>query len=129
MAYIESLSMKSPQTVLVIDDDQVIRDVLNEFLTEQGYKAVLAADGLEGLDSIKNETYDLIIMDIRLPYVSGIGLVKIARQENPQIPIICITGYGDSPEKIAEEEKADVTLAKPFNLKDLQRHLTELLGK
>lgn len=129
MASIESLSMKTAQTVLVIDDDQVIRDVLNEFLTEQGYNVVLAADGLEGLDSIKNETYDLIIMDIRLPYVSGIGLVKIARQENPQIPIICITGYGDSPEKIAEEEKADVTLAKPFNLKDLQHHLTELLGK
>ena len=120
--------MTSIKTILVIDDDQVIRDVLHEFLTEQGYNVVLAVDGLEGLDSIKKKYYDLIIMDIRLPYVSGIGLVKIARQESPHIPIICITGYGDSPEKIAEEEKADVTLGKPFNLKDLQHHLAKLLA-
>jgi len=121
--------MDDKTRIMVIDDDQTIRDVLRDYLQELGYRVILAADGLEGMDKIKQEQYELIILDIRMPYVSGIGLVKIAREINPEIPVICMTGYGISPEKIAAEEQVDLILSKPFELKTLSQAISKLLNQ
>lgn len=72
------------------------------------------------------EELDLLILDIKLPYISGIGLVQIAKKHRPELPIICITGYGSSPEKIAEQEQADLILSKPFDLQRLLQAIKEL---
>lgn len=119
--------MEEKTRILVIDDDQTIRDVLRDYLQELGFSVILAADGLEGMDKIKQERYDLVILDIRMPYVSGIGLVKIAREIRHDIPIICMTGYGVSPEKIAAEEEVNLVLSKPFELKTLSQAINKLL--
>lgn len=114
--------------ILVIEDDESIRKVLEEYLDQLGFQVITAADGLEGLDLIKQENYDLIISDIRLPYVSGIGLIKVAREINPRVPIISITGFGKESESTAREE-ATIVLAKPFQLEELSRKINELLPK
>jgi len=119
--------MDSKKTVLVIDDDASIRDVLKDYLEEHGYEVRLAADGLEGLDMIKQGGQDIAVLDIRMPYVSGIGLLKIIKEHSPDMPVICMTGYGDSPEKIAEQERVDVILSKPFDLKDLLNEIEKRL--
>ncbi len=118
----------SGPTILIIDDDNSIRKVLEEYLQQVGFSIITAADGLEGLDRIKQNNYDLVILDIHLPYVSGIGLIKIAREMTPGIPVICITGYGYYPEQVAEEEKADIVLAKPVPLEELARNIRNLLS-
>jgi CheY-like chemotaxis protein len=120
--------MNEKTRIMVIDDDQTIREVLRDYLQELGYQVLLASDGLEGMDKIKQERYDLIVLDIRMPYVSGIGLVKIAREINPDIPVICMTGYGISPEKIAAEEDVNLILSKPFELKTLSQAISKLLS-
>lgn len=107
------------QTILLIEDDDVLREILNEFLVESGYLVLKAADGLQGMEKIEKESFDLIVVDVVLPYVSGIGLIKMARAKFIDMPIICITGYGYSPEKLAEQEHADYVLRKPFEFKEL----------
>lgn len=119
--------MSSKTKILLIDDDEQIRALVQDFLQSQGYQVLLAEDGLLGMDLLQKETVDLLILDIRLPYVSGIGLVKIAKQNMPELPIICITGYGLSPETIAEQEKADLILSKPFDLQELLRSIQNLI--
>ncbi|MFP3982641.1 MAG: response regulator [Desulfurivibrionaceae bacterium] len=115
-------------TILVIDDDSTIRKIMEEYLEQVGFRVLSAADGLEGLDMIRQENYDLVVLDVHLPYVSGIGLIKIAREKTPGIPVICITGYGYHPEQIAEEEKADIVLAKPVPLDELAENIKKLLN-
>jgi DNA-binding response OmpR family regulator len=113
--------------ILVIEDDNGVRELLQSFLEESGFEVLLATDGLQGMEMIEKGDFDLIIADVMLPYVSGIGLTRIAKSRRPDRPIICITGYGHSPERIAEEEHADYVLAKPFDLKELSEIIGALL--
>ncbi|MEJ5364703.1 MAG: response regulator [Desulfosoma sp.] len=115
--------------ILVIEDDDGLRELLGTFLREVGYAVVQASDGLEGMECMEREPFDLIIVDVMLPYVSGIGLVKLSKERSPDIPIICITGYGNSPEKLAQQEHADQVLSKPFDLKDLAGAVEALLSR
>ncbi len=115
------------KTILLIEDDEVLQEILEDFLQESGYLVLKASDGLEGIEIIGKETFDLIIVDIVLPYVSGIGVIKMAKARRPKIPIICITGYGYSPEKLAEEEHADKIFRKPFEFSELAKVIKTLL--
>lgn len=115
-------------TILVIDDDNAIRKIIEEYLEQVGFRILSAADGLEGLDRVRQKNYDLMLLDVHLPYVSGIGLIKVARELNPGIPIICMTGHGHYPEQIAEEEQADIVLAKPVPLEELAENIKKLLS-
>ena len=116
-------------TILLVDDDQAIRDLLAEYLCELDYSVVTAGDGLEGMEKIKQGHFDVLILDIRIPYVSGLGLLQIAREIDPHIPIVCMTGYGASPERIAAEEQVHHVLSKPFELKELAHVLKDLTPK
>ena len=115
------------KTILFIEDDDLIRKIIEEFLKESGYLVLKAKDGLEGIEMINKEAFDLIITDVVLPHVSGIGIIKMAKIRRPEVPIICITGYGYFPEKLAEEEHADKILHKPFEFKELAEAIKTLL--
>ena len=115
------------KTILLIEDDDVLRKIIDEFLEESGYLVLKAKDGLEGIEMISKNAFDLIITDVVLPYVSGIGVIKMAKARCPEIPIICITGYGYFPEKLAEEEHADRIFRKPFEFKEFANAIKTLL--
>ena len=117
----------SKKTILLIEDDDILRKTIEEFLEESEYVVLEAKDGLEGIEIINKEAFDLIIVDVVLPHVSGIGVIKIAKTRCPEIPIICITGYGYFPEKLAEEEHADKVFHKPFEFKKLAEAIKTLL--
>ncbi|WP_035244515.1 response regulator [Desulfonatronovibrio hydrogenovorans] len=119
--------MSSAKRIMIIDDDENIRTLLTDLLESNGFEVELAEDGLEGMEKLKSQSVDLILIDIRLPYVSGIGLVRIAKQHQPGTPIICMTGYGSSPESIAEEECVGAVLSKPFKTQELMDAIDRLL--
>ncbi|MFO7803016.1 MAG: response regulator [Desulfovermiculus sp.] len=117
------------KTIFVIDDDQTIREILTNYLQELGYKVLTAADGLEGMDKIRDSHFDILLMDIRIPYVSGLGLLKIVQEIKPETPVICMTGYGASPERIVAEEDVAYIFSKPFKLHDLAQAIENLVPK
>lgn len=116
-------------TILVIEDDPDVLSILAKHLEHVGYEVKTASDGLEGLKALDSIGYDLIITDVVMPFVSGLGVVSTIKAKSPHIPVIVITGYGAEPESIAIEQKADLVLAKPIKAADLISHIKELLER
>jgi DNA-binding response OmpR family regulator len=122
--------MKGKRRLLVIDDSKETVAGLNSFLSKD-YEVLTAYNGLDGLRAFEqNETgIDLVITDLVMPEISGVGVISIIKKKYPGTPIIAITGWGEHPGALATEAAADLVLDKPFELADLERHVRELLEK
>ena len=86
---------------------------------------------MEGLKlfETEGESIDLVITDLVMPYISGVGVISIIKKKYPGIPVIAITGWGEHPEALATEAQADVVLEKPVELPVLDQQVSELLAK
>jgi hypothetical protein len=82
-------------TLLIIDDEKAIRKTLTEILRFEGYAIEEAGDGEEGLNLYRNKTYDAVLCDIKMPKLDGLEFLEKARQTNPDVPIIMISGHGN----------------------------------
>src|SRR3984885_10741160 len=80
--------------ILIIDDEKAIRKTLSEILSYEGYKIDEAGDGEEGLKKFRDKEYDVILCDIKMPKMDGIEFLEKAKEINPDIPIIMISGHG-----------------------------------
>ena len=80
-----------PPTILVVDDDSAIRDVVARALTDAGYGVEQASDGLMALKQIARQAPDLILADIRMPHLDGIGLAAVLAPHTPPIPILLMS--------------------------------------
>jgi DNA-binding NtrC family response regulator len=115
------------KTILIIEDDVDVLGMLVRHLEHLGYGVITAGDGMEGLKKLDSEAYDLVITDIVMPYVSGVGVVAAIKNKKPRIPVIAMTGYGKEPETAAMEKNADMVLAKPVKISVLKDFIDELL--
>jgi CheY-like chemotaxis protein len=120
--------MKEKKRVLIVEDDREVRQMLDDYLSFLDLEVDTAADGLEGLTKIKENSYDLVVTDIAMPYVSGIGIISILKKDFPDIPVIAITGYGYHAEELAQEKKADFIMGKPFDVHKMKDAIQRLLG-
>ncbi|MGA7615031.1 MAG: sigma-54 dependent transcriptional regulator [Thermoanaerobaculia bacterium] len=101
--------------ILIIDDEQVLRDVLDTLLTREGYDTALAASGEEGIGIVDNDEIDLVILDMMLPGMSGIDTLRMIKETNASIPVIIITAYSSIDGAIeAMKEGAFHYIPKPF---------------
>ena len=121
------MNQEERKKILVVEDDPDVLSAIVKNLEHAGYRILTANDGMEGLKKIKSGGYDLVITDIVMPYVSGTGVVSALKESNPRIPVIAITGYGEIPETMAVEQKADLVLSKPVRMSDLKEHIAKLL--
>ena len=116
------------KTILVIEDDPDVLSMIVKHLKHLGFNVVTAKDGMQGLKEVKSGGYDLVVTDIVIPYVSGTGLVTALKESKPHIPVIAITGFGEEPEAVATEKKADLVLSKPVKMSELKDHIMRLLS-
>ena len=116
------------KTLFIIEDDRHVLFMLKNYFEYLGYAVITASNGMDGLKMAKSENYDLVIADIVMPYVSGIGIIAVIKENFPDLPVIAITAYGENPERLAAEKQADVVLKKPFEMKKLRDRVAKLLG-
>jgi DNA-binding NtrC family response regulator len=83
--------------ILIIEDEAAIRRVLSKILSEENdsYKVEEAEDGLQGVEKVKNEDYDLILCDIKMPKMDGVEVLEAVKKIKPEIPMVMISGHGD----------------------------------
>ena len=122
--------MDKPFKLLLIDDDESVLANLCIFLRDKKYDVTSASDGLEGLKFLETEKqgFDLVITDLVMPNISGVGLIAIIKKKFPSLPVIAITGWGEHPEALATEVQADQILEKPFELSELDKVINELIS-
>lgn len=82
-------------SILIIDDERAIRNVLKDILSNEGFKVEEAADGEEGLKKFTSSTYDVVLCDIKMPKLDGIEFLQKVTESNPDIPVIMISGHGN----------------------------------
>jgi CheY-like chemotaxis protein len=117
--------------LLLIDDNEEILTSLKRFLSKKNYTVVTASNGLDALKLLEAATddFDLVITDLVMPNISGVAITAIIKKQNPAIPVIAITGYGEQPESLAREACADLVMEKPFKLDKLESYILKLLKK
>jgi len=107
--------MKSSISVLVVDDEEMMRNLLDKILSREGYRILTASDGVHALEMLDKEEVDLIISDMKMPRMTGFELLKHVKQQHPNIGVIIMTAYGDTyTVKDALLLGADEYITKPF---------------
>ncbi len=115
--------------ILVVEDEQDIREILKNYLTDQGYQVVLAEDGLEGIAEFHRKSFDLVLLDIMLPKIDGFGVCELIRRES-EVPVIMLTALDEESDQIRGFDlKADDYVTKPFSMPVLLRKIAAVLRR
>ena len=124
------MSEQLAEKILVVDDEPSICEVLCEALTLKGYKVILARNGHEALDMIREGTVSAVITDIRMPKMSGTHCFEEIKRINPGAMVIIASGYSDDGAMRKSLKKgATRFIDKPFNVKQLLRLIREVLDE
>ena len=124
------MSGQKENHILIVEDEEKIRGALADFLEYKGFKVSTAADGLEAERIVSEKRFDLILLDLMLPKISGEQLCIKWRQEGRQVPIIMVTAKGQEKEKIAGLDLgADDYITKPFSLEELLARINAVLRR
>ena len=118
----------SPNSVLLVDDDPNLREILSIRLEKAGFEARQAADGIDGLVKLRDELPKVIISDVQMPRMAGIEFISVVRRRFPFILVIGLTGT--IPDEVPAEAKPDVWFEKDaLNISDFLQTLRDLVRK
>jgi len=114
--------------ILVIDDEDSVRDVLSRMLKAKGHQVAVAANGEEGIERFRSEPFDLVFTDLGMPKLSGWDVGKTIKTINPKVPIAMITGWGvELDRQKLSENGIDLSIAKPFNFDQVINLVSEAM--
>ncbi|MCM3637162.1 response regulator transcription factor [Sporosarcina luteola] len=118
------------QKILIVDDEQPIRTLLDYNLKQSNFITIMAADGEEAVVKVESENPDLILLDLMLPKMDGIEVCKILRQRNINTPIIMLTAKGEETDKVLGLEiGADDYMTKPFSPREVIARVKAVLRR
>lgn len=109
-------------TILIVDDELLIRDLLYDFFTNQGWEITTAENGIKALEILENRTVDLMLTDLRMPGLDGMELTNRVKEEYPQLPVVIMTGFPSVDTAVqALRCKVEDYIIKPFNINQLYK--------
>ncbi len=115
--------------ILIVDDNPHMTSLLAETLEFFEYKGIPARDGEDALHKLKEDSFDMVITDLRMPRMGGMDLLRTIKDKFPDLPVVVITGFGSDSSKIdAFSAQADDFLSKPFKVDEIQDLLRKHLG-
>lgn len=126
----QQTKMPEHPRILVVDDDDALRMVLSDILLKEGFVVTTAIDGQAAIELLRNHTYDLVLLNIFMPNISGYGVLTFINEHNISTKIIMLTAYSEL--KLAVECKelgADDFIGKPFMRRDLLNTIRQVLTK
>jgi PAS domain S-box-containing protein len=123
-------ALVSALSVLVIDDEDVVREVLADLLEEQGHKVLQVESGRDGLEALERSPVDVVFTDLSMPEMDGWAVARAVRQRYPKVRVVMVTGYGTSVASHTEQlHLVDAVLGKPFEFDDISGILRRLYSE
>ena len=117
------------QTVLIVEDDRNIADLLRLYLEKEGYQVVIASDGARGIEKFRELQPSLVLLDVMLPEVDGWGVCRTIRAES-KTPIIMLTAKSETEDKVyGLKQGADDYITKPFEMKEVLARIEAVLRR
>ena len=121
--------MTGPARVLVVDDDETVRDVLRRYLSRDGHEVLEAADGVTGLNLATTQRPDLVVLDLMLPGMDGLDVCRELRRSST-VPVIMLTALGEESDRVVGlEYGADDYVVKPFSPRELALRVGRVLER
>ena len=106
--------------ILIVEDEKEIREGVSEYLAEVGYSVISAEDGMQAIELFKNNKIDLVILDIMLPKINGLDVLKQIRNQHINCPVILLTAKDEISDKVTGlDYGADDYITKPFAIDEL----------
>ena len=117
-------------SILLVEDEENLQEALKLNLELEGYEVTGVYDGVEALKAVRNEYFDLLILDVMLPELDGISVCESIRLQNNEIPILILSAKNSGADRVLGLKKgADDYLTKPFNLEELLLRVNKLVEK
>ena len=117
------------KTVLIVEDDRNIADLLRLYLEKEGYEVVIALDGLKGVEKFREVHPSLVLLDVMLPGMDGWGVCRTIRSES-KTPIIMLTAKSETEDKVSGlKQGADDYITKPFEMKEVLARIEAVLRR
>ena len=117
-------------SILIVDDEPEATATLAKFLETRGYKTETAANGSEALELVRAMQYDVVMMDLRMPGMDGADFLACVRLDQPQLPIVVMTGHTNlgGQDEVWARAGVKAVMLKPLNLREVSEMVYELLA-
>jgi DNA-binding NtrC family response regulator len=121
--------MADKSSILVVDDEEALRTVLSSELENEGYAVAAAGDGDEAITTLRDRTFDLVLLDIKMPRVDGFEVLRFIKERFPSTKVIMLTGFADLKNAIESKKLgAEDFVSKPYDLVDLLTTIERVLS-
>lgn len=122
--------MSEKSKILVVDDEDALRTVLSGELVSEGYEVRTAADGDDAISNLQKESFDLVLLDIKMPRMNGFEVLKFVKEKYPRTRVVMLTGFADLKNAIESKKLgAEDFVSKPYDLVDLLTTIERVLSE
>jgi ATP-dependent Lon protease len=124
------LKSSKKYTILIVEDEQIARDNLAHVISKEGYDAITAKDGFEATQLINKHHFDIILTDLKMDKIDGMGVLESAKNKDPDIEVIMITGYATVSTAVTAMKKGSFHfITKPFKVEEIRSVIKQALNK